>query len=56
VLRELGCTILGEQRRVDKASVAIIYRAPAGIDRGRIERGFAELPDDVRGTVNWQTS
>jgi hypothetical protein len=56
VLRSLGCTVLGEQRRVDKASVAIIYRAPAGIDRGRIERGFAELPDDVRGTVNWQTS
>jgi uncharacterized membrane protein YhiD involved in acid resistance len=56
VLRELGCTILGEQRRVDKASVAIIYRAPAGVDRKRIERDFAALPDEVRGTVNWEQS
>jgi hypothetical protein len=56
VLRKLGCTIVGERRRVDKASVAIIYRAPAGVDREHLERGFAALPDDLRGTVNWETS
>lgn len=55
-LRELGCTILGEQRRVDKGYVAIIYRAPAGVERGGLERRFAALPDELRGTVNWETS
>jgi len=55
-LRSLGCTVLGEQRRVDKASVAIIYRAPAGIDRQRIEQRLAELSDELRGTINWETS
>jgi hypothetical protein len=56
VLRELGCTIVGEQRRVDKATVAFIYRAPAGVDRGALERRFAALPDELRGTVNWESS
>lgn len=56
LLRELGCVILGEQRRVDKASVAIIHRAPTGVDRRRIEQRIAELPDELRGTINWETS
>jgi hypothetical protein len=55
-LRELGCTILGERRRVDKASVAIIYRAPAGVDRGALEQRFSALPQELRGTLNWETS
>lgn len=56
VLRELGCTVLGEDKRVHKASVAVIYRAPRAVDRGRIEQGFASLPEPLRGTVNWETS
>jgi hypothetical protein len=54
-LRTLGCTILGEEKRVHKANVAILYRAPADVDRGRIEQEFAALPDEVRGAVNWET-
>lgn len=56
MLRGLGCTVLGERRRVDKASVAIIYRAPAGIGREQIEQRLAALPDEMRGTVDWATS
>ncbi len=54
ILRELDCTILGEDKRVHKAHVAIIYRAPASLERAHIEQSFAALPDELRGTINWQ--
>ena len=56
VLRRLGCTILGEEKRVKKGSVAITYRTPRGIGRKHIEEGFVGIAEDVRGTVNWETS
>lgn len=55
-LRELGCTIIGEHKKVKKGSVAIIYRAPRGVGRRRIEERFAAIPEDIQGTVNWETS
>jgi hypothetical protein len=55
-LRELGCTIRGEHRRVNKASVTLIYRAPKGVDRQLIEQRLATLPDQLRGTIDWETS
>lgn len=54
-LRELGCVVVGEQRRVDKGYVALVYRAPAGVDRGELERRLAALPEQLRGTVNWES-
>ncbi|HVI03187.1 MAG TPA: hypothetical protein VM869_31035 [Enhygromyxa sp.] len=54
-LRELGCVVVGEQRRVDKGYVALVYRAPAGVDRGALERRLAALPEQLRGTVNWES-
>lgn len=56
VLRTLGCTILGEEKRVNKGIVALIYRAPQGVGRSGIEQGFAQLPEQLRGTVHWETS
>lgn len=55
LLRELGCVIAGEQRRVDKGYVAIVVRAPAVFDREALERRLAALPEQLRGTVNWET-
>jgi uncharacterized membrane protein YhiD involved in acid resistance len=55
-LRELGCTVLGERRRVDKGSVAILYRAPKRIDRPQIEQRLAALPSELRGTIDWEIS
>ncbi|MFV8751735.1 hypothetical protein ACNOYE_14415 [Nannocystaceae bacterium ST9] len=55
-LRELGCTIVGEDKRVKKGSVAILYRAPRGLARARLEARLAEIPEGVRGTVGWETS
>ncbi|PRQ05024.1 hypothetical protein ENSA5_04500 [Enhygromyxa salina] len=56
VLRGCGCAVIGEQKRVNKGSLAIIYRAPRGFDRGALERGFAEIPEDARGTISWETA
>lgn len=56
VLRERNCVVIGEQKRVNKGSLAIIYRAPRGFDRSALERGFAEIPDDQRGTISWETT
>jgi hypothetical protein len=53
-LRELGCTILGEEKRVKKGSVAILYRTPRGLARARLERRLAEIPEVQRGTVSWE--
>jgi hypothetical protein len=57
-LRELGCTILGEEKQVKKGSVAILilYRTPRGLNRARLERRLAEIPEAQRGTVSWETA
>jgi hypothetical protein len=55
-LRELGCTILGQDKRVKKGSVALIYRAPRQLERSRIEARFADISENRRGTVNWESS
>lgn len=54
-LRELGCTILGVEKRVKKGSVAITYRAPRGVGRAEVERRFAEIPEAQRGTPSWES-
>lgn len=53
ILRGAGCAILGEDKRVKKGSLSIVFRAPQGLERGEIERRIAELPDDARGTISW---
>jgi hypothetical protein len=53
-LRQLGCTIVGEEKRVKKGSVAILYRAPRGVGRNEVERKLAEIPDAQRGTSSWE--
>ena len=53
-LRELGCTIVGEEKRVKKGSVAILYRVPRGIARAQVEDHFAAISEPQRGTVSWE--
>jgi hypothetical protein len=55
-LRELGCTVIGEDRRANKGSFAIVYRAPRGLERAQIERRFAQLPGTEGDTLRWETS
>ncbi|NVB41367.1 hypothetical protein G6O69_26250 [Pseudenhygromyxa sp. WMMC2535] len=53
-LRELGCEVLGEDRRVRKGSAALTYKAPRGLDRARLADRLAQLPEDLRGTLAWE--
>jgi hypothetical protein len=58
-LRELGCTVVGEDKRMKKGSVgsvAILYRTPRGLARARLERRLAEIPEAQRGTITWETA
>ena len=52
--RELGCEVIGEDKRVKKGSLTIIYRAPRGLARGRLEERLARLPDAERDTLSWE--
>jgi hypothetical protein len=56
VLRELGCTILGEDRRANKGCLAIIFRSPRGVRRAHLEKRFAELPESKGDTLRWERS
>jgi hypothetical protein len=53
-LRQLGCTIVGEEKRVKKGSVAILYRAPRGVGRSEVEAKLALIPERERGTSGWE--
>lgn len=55
-LRELGCTVIAEDKRVKKGggTLTLTYRAPAGLDRGHTEQRFAEIPEDRRGAISWE--
>lgn len=55
-LRASGCTVLGEQKRVIKGTVAYVYRAPPGVTRQTLEARFETLPNTDGATVDWQTA
>ncbi len=54
LLRDSGCTIVGEEKNVKKGTLSLVYRAPRGLDRGRLEERFDELPEDLHGTIDWE--
>lgn len=55
VLKEAGCSIVGEERYIEKGIVAFVYRAPRGVGRRAIESRFESLPEGERGAVSWDT-
>ena len=54
LLRELGCRVVGEEKRVHKGSFALLYRAPRGVSRDRILARIGELPERERGAASWE--
>lgn len=54
-LRQLGCRVVGEEKRVHKGSFAVLYRAPQGLGRERIAERLAELPERERGAASWES-
>lgn len=57
-LREAGCSILGEERNLDKGFVAFVIRTPRELDRASLEAklGDLDLPADQRGALAWESA
>jgi len=54
VLEREGCRIVGERKSFAKERVTFIFHAPHALQRdGLVERLEAEVPEDLRGVVDW---
>lgn len=56
ILRDAGCSILGEETNVKKGTISIVYRAPRSLDSAELERRLAEVPEELRGATNWEVA
>jgi len=56
VLRDAGCSILGEETNVKKGTISIVYRAPGSLDSAALEERLASLPEELRGATNWEVA
>lgn len=53
LLHDAGCRILGEKKNPVKGQVAFVFKAPRQLDRESLENRFGELPEEIRGAVDW---
>jgi hypothetical protein len=54
VLQREGCQIVGERKSFAKEQVTFIFHAPHALQRdGLVQRLEAEVPDKLRGVVDW---
>jgi hypothetical protein len=54
VLQREGCQIVGERKSFAKEQVTFIFHAPHALQReGLVERLEAEVPENLRGVVDW---
>jgi hypothetical protein len=54
VLTRHGCRIVGEHKSFAKEQVTFIFHAPHALERdGLVERLEAEVPEQLRGVVDW---
>jgi hypothetical protein len=54
VLQREGCSIVGERKSFAKEQVTFIFHAPHALQRdGLVERLEAEVPENLRGVVDW---
>jgi hypothetical protein len=54
VLERVGCRIVGEHKSFAKKQVEFIFHAPYALQRdGLVERLEAEVPERLRGVVDW---
>jgi hypothetical protein len=54
-LRGLRCKIIGEDRRANKGSVAIVFKAPRRVGRAQIEQRVALMPGTEKDTLRWES-
>jgi hypothetical protein len=54
VLEREGCRIIGERKSFAKEQVTFIFHAPHALQRdGLVQRLEAEVPESLRGVVDW---
>ena len=54
VLEREGCSIIGERKSFAKEQVTFIFHAPRALQRdGLVQRLEAEVPESLRGVVDW---
>jgi hypothetical protein len=54
VLERAGCRIVGERKSFAKEQVTFIFHAPLALQRdGLVQRLEAEVPENLRGVVDW---
>lgn len=50
---EAGCKIIGEQTKFIKREFNFVVKAPASLDRQKLQEKFDALPSETRGVVDW---
>jgi hypothetical protein len=55
-LEEYGCKVLSEKKNFTKGQAAFVFRAPAGAGREDVEEIFQEVPANLQGAVDWEST
>jgi uncharacterized membrane protein YhiD involved in acid resistance len=51
---EAGCKIIGEQTKFIKREFNFVVKAPATLDKQKLQEKFDSLPNGTRGVVDWE--
>jgi uncharacterized membrane protein YhiD involved in acid resistance len=54
LILEAGCKIIGEQTKFIKREFNFVVKAPATLDRSKLQERFDTLPNETRGVVDWE--
>jgi uncharacterized membrane protein YhiD involved in acid resistance len=54
LILEAGCKIIGEQTKFIKREFNFVVKAPASLDRQKLQEKFDTLPNATRGVVDWE--
>jgi hypothetical protein len=49
-----GCRIISDHRAAHKARVEFAYRLPKHVTQDHLNAAFAQIPQDLRGDVDWE--
>ncbi len=53
VLVSAGCRILGTRKKFVTGTVTFVFSTPRGFDRETVEQSFLAVPEQARGSVDW---
>jgi hypothetical protein len=54
ILQLKGCRILSDHRTAHKARVEFSYRTPKHVTQDHLHAAFAQIPQDLKGDVDWE--